>query len=200
MNDPIIIADAGPLIRLAAAGLLDAIRVTNRLVVMVDRVEAEVCGDLSKPFAREVRDWICSMGDAIDHIRTVEGFGIEHLEMRASFSESDADRRLLKAKLRNSGERAIREYIEDLPPGDPPYRLVLYEDDAVPQLMQSARAALTLMTTRAFARMLVERGYNADAVQALERVARTYNVKPAIVTIKEAEGLDEPDPDEKPGL
>jgi hypothetical protein len=36
-RQPIIVADAGPLIRLAAAGLLDALRGLNRRLVLVDR-------------------------------------------------------------------------------------------------------------------------------------------------------------------
>ena len=50
-RQPIIVADAGPLIRLAAAGLLDTLRGLNRRVVLVDRIEDEVVGDQSKPFA-----------------------------------------------------------------------------------------------------------------------------------------------------
>ena len=53
-RQPIIVADAGPLIRLAAAGLLDTLRGLNRQIVLVDRVEAEVIGDRSKPFADEI--------------------------------------------------------------------------------------------------------------------------------------------------
>ena len=55
-RDPIVMADTGPLIRLAAAGLLDGLRATNRRVVIVDRVEAEATQDRSKPFANEIAD------------------------------------------------------------------------------------------------------------------------------------------------
>ncbi len=41
-RQPIIVADAGPLIRLAAAGLLDTMRGLNRRIVLVDRIEEEV--------------------------------------------------------------------------------------------------------------------------------------------------------------
>lgn len=47
-RDPIVIADAGPLIRLAAADLLDAMRLTNRKIVIVDRIEEEVASDTAK--------------------------------------------------------------------------------------------------------------------------------------------------------
>ena len=46
---PTIVADAGPLIRLAAAGILDTLRGLNRRIVLVDRVEDEVVGDLRMP-------------------------------------------------------------------------------------------------------------------------------------------------------
>ena len=57
-RQPIIVADAGPLIRLAAAGLLDSVRGLNRRIVLVDRVEDEIVGDVSKPFAIEIKAWI----------------------------------------------------------------------------------------------------------------------------------------------
>ena len=37
-RQPIVVADAGPLIRLAAAGILDTLRGLNRRIVLVDRV------------------------------------------------------------------------------------------------------------------------------------------------------------------
>ena len=55
-RQPIIVADAGPLIRLAAAGLLDTLRGLNRRIVLVDRVEDAVAGDRTKPFAAEIAD------------------------------------------------------------------------------------------------------------------------------------------------
>jgi hypothetical protein len=191
-TDPIVIADSGPLIRLAAAGLLDAIRLTNRQIVMVDRIETEVCEDLSKPYAREIADWIVRSGDAIKREKTVEGAGIAALQAHAASPQAtDRDRQDLKKKIRNSGERAIREYVESIGPSDFEDVLVLYEDDDVPRLMQAAKAALTMMTTRAFAKLLTERGYNRDAARALEETAKIYNLKPVIVTTKEPSFVDE---------
>jgi hypothetical protein len=71
-QDPIIIADPGPLIRLAAAELLDTMRLTNRRIVLVDRIEEEVCGDPSKPFASEISAWIASMNGALERAETFE--------------------------------------------------------------------------------------------------------------------------------
>lgn len=191
-TDPIIIADAGPLIRLAAAGLLDAMRLTNRRIVLVDRIEEEVCGDASKPFAVEIAAWIGFMGAAIAHEETNEGIAIHILRERATTPEG---RQILKRKLRNSGERAIREYVESISPRDAEAVLVLYEDIGVPKLMQSADVLLTMMTTRAFARLLTERGYNFDAARALESIAGSYNLKPASIFRIEPSYLDEDEAD-----
>src|ERR1700712_6088218 len=108
-RDPIIIADAGPLIRLAAAGLLDSMRLTNRQVVVVDRVEEEACGDPSKPFAAEILAWMARMKGAIEHAETLEGIAIAALRLRDPTPENQL---MLKRAMRNSGERAIREYVE----------------------------------------------------------------------------------------
>jgi len=177
--DPIIVGDAGPLIRLAAAGLLDAISLTNRQVVMVDRIEEEVCGDRTKPFALEIAEWIARMGPAITHAETLEGIAIQALRARSATPE---DGLLLKRKLRDSGGRAIREYVESINPYDADQALVLYEDGNIPKLMQAANVVLTMMTTRAFANLLTERGYNPDAARALECIRGAYNLKPASVT------------------
>ncbi len=192
-HDPIIVADAGPLIRLAAAGLLDAIRLTNRQVVMVDRIEEEVCGDRSKPFADEIADWIARMGPAISRAETLEGIAIQALRARAATPE---DVLVLKRKLRDSGERAIREYVESIAPRDADQALVLYEDGNIPKLMQAASVPLTMMTTRAFAHLLTERGYNPDAERALEAIKGAYNLKPSSVTRIEPSFL--PDEDDVP--
>ncbi|WFR99619.1 hypothetical protein [Rhizobium tumorigenes] len=185
-QNPIIIADAGPLIRLAAAGLLDSMRLTNRRIVLVDRIEEEVCGDPTKPFAAEISTWIASMNGAIEHAETLEGIAISALRSRA---KNPLDLQKLKCAMRNSGERAIREYVETLDPRDADEALVLYEDGAVPSLMAAATVPMTLMSTRAFVRMISERGYNRDAVQALEAIASIYNLKPIVSTVIEANSL-----------
>jgi hypothetical protein len=172
-RDPIVMADTGPLIRLAAAGLLDGLRATNRRVVIVDRVEAEATQDRSKPFANEIAAWIERNADAIERPRTVIGAGVQQLESEPNTPEQQ---RLLKAALRNSGEKAIRDFLEDWAPATAG-ALVVYEDEDVPQALQTTRVPLVLMTTRRFARQLVEWGINVDAVKAIEEVAKTFNTK-----------------------
>lgn len=175
-HDPIVMADTGPLIRLAAAGLLDGLRATNRRVVIVDRVEAEATGDRSKPFANEIAEWIERNSDTIERPRTVVGVGIEKLEANTRTPE---EARLLKAALRNSGERAIRDFLETWVPGTSG-ALVIYEDEDVPKILQSTRVPIHLMTTRRFARQLVEWGINIDAVTAIEEVAKRFTTKPSM--------------------
>jgi hypothetical protein len=177
-RQPIVVADAGPLIRLAAADLLGSLRGLNRRIVLVDRVEDEVIGDVSKPYAREIANWIAEMGDAVLHAQTVTGVGIEALRERRRTPEED---RLLKSTLRNSGELALREFVENWRPTEVSSVLVLYEDRKVAALFLDADFPLTLMTTRAFARTLVKWGVNADAVDALEKIAEKYDLKPALV-------------------
>src|SRR5437660_2671745 len=103
-RDPIVMADTGPLIRLAAAGLLDGLRSTNRRVVIVDRVIAEAIADRTEPYAQEIARWIDRNSDAIERSRTLVGVAIEHLQAGPRTAEEE---RLLKATGRNSGETAI---------------------------------------------------------------------------------------------
>lgn len=177
-RQPIIVADAGPLIRLAAAGLLDTLRGLNRRVVLVDRVIDEVCGDPSKPFAADVAAWLLSMGDSVWPAVTVVGAGIEALRGRSRSPEEDA---ALKSALRNSGELAIREFIDGWLPAHPGAAVVVYEDRRVASLFIEADYPLTLMTTRAFAEVIAAWGVNVDAVAALEAVAGRYDLKPALI-------------------
>lgn len=183
-REPIIVADAGPLIRLAAAGLLDSLRGLNRRVVLVDRVEDEVIGDRTKPFAEDVARWMESMDTAILRVRTVVGTGIEALRAKIRTPAEDA---LLKGGLRNSGEYALLEFVDSWRPTETESAIVLYEDRRVATLFIDADYPLTLMTTRQFVRTIAAWGINVDAVAALEAISRTYDLKPAM--------LGEVDPD-----
>ena len=107
-RQPIVVADAGPLIRLAAAGLLETLHGLNRRTVLVDRVEDEVVGDRSKPFADVLAAWIADMGEAVLRIETVVGLGVTALRERSRTLEQDA---LPKSAQRNSGELALREFV-----------------------------------------------------------------------------------------
>jgi hypothetical protein len=183
-RQPIIVADAGPLIRLAAAGLLDTLRGLNRRVVLVDRLEDEVIGDLSKPFADEISAWIERSGEAVFRVQTVVGVGIASLRSRARTAQED---KLLKRALRDSGELAMREFVGHWQPTESASALVVYEDARAATLFLDSDFPVTLMTTLAFAETIAEWGVNADAVAALEGIAGQYSLKPALVGTYEAD-------------
>jgi hypothetical protein len=177
-RQPIILADAGPLIRLAAAGLLGSLRGLNRRIVLVDLVEDEVIGDRTKPFAPEIAAWIEQMGDAIQRVETVVGVGVAALRARDRTPAEDA---LLKAALRDSGEQALREFVAHWHPTETSSAVVLYEDRKVATLFLDVEFPVTLMTTRAFAQVIAGWGVNVDDVSALEAIADRYDLKPALV-------------------
>jgi hypothetical protein len=177
-RQPIVVADAGPLLRLAAAGLLDTVRGLNRRIVLVDRVEDELTGDPSKPFAKDIAAWIVTMGDALHRAPTVIGEGIRSLQAR---KRTESENAMLKAALRNSGELALREFVDGWTPAAAGSALVLYEDKRLPSLFMDVDYPVTLMTTRAFARVIAGWGINQDAVSALEKIADIYDLKPALV-------------------
>ena len=177
-RQPIVVADAGPLIRLAAAGLLGSLRNLNRRIVLVDRVEDEVCGDRTKPFAEEIASWIDIMGDAVLRVETVVGIGVAALRARVRDAQEES---LLKSALRDSGEQALREFVSHWQPTESSSAVVLYENRKVATLFLDIDYPVTLMTTRPFARLVQSWGVNVDAVSALESVAEKYNLKPALV-------------------
>ncbi|WP_430911113.1 hypothetical protein [Methylobacterium sp. sgz302541] len=177
-RQPIVVADAGPLIRLAAAGLLDTLRGFNRRIVLVDRVEDEVVGDLTKPFAAEIAAWIEGLGEAALKVETVVGIGVQALRARERTPREDA---LLKSALRDSGEQALREFVGHWQPAESGSAVVLYEDRKVATLFLDVDFPVTLMTTRAFVATVARWGVNADAVAALESVSERYDLKPALI-------------------
>jgi len=177
-RQPIIVADAGPLIRLAAAGLLDTLRGLNRRIVLVDRVEDEIIGDRSKPFAAEIAAWLAIMGDAILRVETVTGHGIAALKAQARTADQD---RLLKSALRDSGELAMREFLGYWRSTETASAIVVYEDRRVVALFVEADFPVTIMTTRKFAQTIAAWGINIDAVKSLDAIADRYDLKPAMI-------------------
>ena len=177
-RQPIIVADAGPLIRLAAAGILDTVRGLNRRIVLVDRVEDEVIGDLTKPFAADIAAWIAGLGEAALRVETVVGIGVATLRARTRTPAEDA---LLKSALRDSGEQALREFVAHWEPTEATSAVVLYEDRKVATLFLDVNFPVTLMTTRAFVATVTRWGINQDAVAALEGIADRYDLKPALM-------------------
>jgi hypothetical protein len=177
-REPIVIADAGPILRLAAAGLLPMLARLNRRIVLVDRVEDEFVGDAAKPYAAEIAAWIAAEGDALLRVQTIIGEGIAALKGRARTPDEEAR---LKSGLRNSGELALREFVDLWRPDSLASAVVLYEDRKVPNLFLEVDYPVTLMTTRAFVRTVASWGINLDAPAALEAVAALYDLKPAMI-------------------
>ena len=182
LNDrqPIIVADAGPLIRLAAAGLLDSMRGLNRRIVLVDCVEDEVVRDLSKPFAKEIKQWFVVMGDAIVREPTIIGRGIEALR---NDEQTPEVQKLLKHALRNSGELALREFVDAWQPTETSSAIVLFEDQKVGHLFNYFDYPVTLMTTRKFAQVIAEWGVNVDAVAELEKISKEFHMYPPMISV-----------------
>jgi hypothetical protein len=178
LNDrqPIVVADTGPLIRLAAAGLLPSLRGLNRRIVIVDRVEAEATADLSKPFAKDIRLWIDDMGDAIEKVQTLVGVGIRALETEERTPDRNA---LLKKSLRNSGEVALREFVENWTPTETSSCVVVYEDKKVPLMFVDVDFPVTVMTTRRFANVLAKWGVNVNAREAIDAIEGDFSLQPA---------------------
>ncbi len=177
-REPIVIADAGPILRLAAAGLLPMLARLNRRIVLVDRVEDELVGDAAKPYAAEIAQWIAAEGEALLRVSTIIGEGIASLKGRARTPDEEAR---LKSGLRNSGELALREFVDLWRPDSLAPAVVLYEDRKVPNLFLEVDYPVTLMTTRAFVRTVASWGINRDAPAALEAVAAIYDLKPAMI-------------------
>jgi hypothetical protein len=149
-------------------------------VVLVDRVEDEAIADLTKPYAQDIKSWIELMGDAVWHVQTVEGQGIKALRKDAGTPEL---RKLLKNALRNSGERAIREFVEIHAPKNAEEALVVYEDIDLHDQLAATMVPLTAVTTRRFAQVLNELGINVDAEDLLSKIPPRLDLKPAQTTI-----------------
>ena len=109
---------------------------------------------------------------------TAIGIGVATLKSRQRTAEEEA---VLKASLRDSGELALREFVDRWRPTEASSAIVLYEDRKVPPLMLGAEYPLTLMTTRTFVRVVQSWGVNIGAVAALEAIADRYDLKPALI-------------------
>ena len=117
------------------------------------------------------------MGTTILRVPTVVGVGIDTLRTKQRSPEEDT---LLKNTLRNSGEYALLEFVDNWRPTESSGAIVLYEDKKVATIFIGADYPLTLMTTRTFAAIIVDWGINVDAVTALEKIEGKYDLKPAL--------------------
>lgn len=157
----VVIADAGPLLRLAAAGLLDTMRPSNRQIVIVDMVEYEACHrHPDKPLAREILAWIERSGTAVRRVETTEGIAYAALLKREKTPENMAK---LKRLQRDGSERAVRDYVEELAPSDVRSVQVVYDDPNVQTLLLASKVPVELVATERFLHTLAGRGHHAPS-------------------------------------
>lgn len=166
MNFDATIVDAGSLVRLAVAGLLDnALQVTQSLVVL-DVVELECSSARPDDLAHRVRRWIDQAGDAVTRVETIEGIARGVLEQRTLRSRDQLER-----FNRDGAVRAIRSYVESLVPEDASMLLVVHEDRRLPGLLRATQVPVHLMTTRFFLQTLQRDGFGAKVDAAAEAIA-----------------------------
>lgn len=149
----IVVPHSGPLVHLAAAGLLHLLHDVGAAVVVVDMVAHEITRDLSKPGAEILEAWLAE-GSAPGSNRPVRVEETETGRLYAAVLEAKPDYRL-----RNGGETAIVEWLAERIAGTDRAVIVLYENGRVPTIVrnQSLDADIDVLTTRAFLEGLEQR-------------------------------------------
>lgn len=159
LRPTVVMADSSPLIHLAAVGQLDLLVGYGGRVVIPDVVRLETCFDPNKPFAAEISAWIdanpgVSVGDT-------DLGPVYELALKSG-----------TRRPRNSGERAIVDWIADniLHEGGP--ALIIYENGKVPNMLrrEGLPEDVVVMTSRYFLRLSQERGLLADAEETWARI------------------------------
>lgn len=157
----VVVPDMSPLIHLAAAGRLPLLHEFGRVVVM-DIVAHEASDDMTKPWAREVADWL-RKGQEAGSNQPVEVVKTEIGEAYRLARQADPS-----FTMRDAGERAIRDWLVDSLPEIGGPALVIYEDKRMPGLIQRERLEemVVMATTRAVLTFAQERGLIASAEEA----------------------------------
>lgn len=157
----VVVPDMSPLIHLAAAGRLPLLHEFGRVVVM-DIVAHEASDDLTKPWAREVAEWL-KKGQEGGSNQPVEVVKTEIGEAYRLARQTDPE-----FKMQDAGERAIRDWLVDTLPEIGGPALVVYEDKRVPALIQRERLeeVVVTATTRALLTFAQERGLIGSAEEA----------------------------------
>jgi len=154
----VVIPDMSPLIHLAAAGMLSLLQEFGRVVVM-DIVAYEASDDSTRPWALDVAAWL-KKGQELGGNQPVEIVKTEIGEAYRLARQADPN-----FKMRDAGERAIRDWLVDTLPyiGGP--ALVVYEDKKMPKLIQREHLeeVVVVATTRAVLAFAEERGLIASA-------------------------------------
>jgi hypothetical protein len=162
LRPTVVMADSSPLIHLAAVGQLDLLfRFGN--VVVVDVVRLETCFDRSKPFAPEIAAWIdANLGSRLSFGDTDLGPVYEHALQHGL------------SRPRNSGERAMVDWLADniVHEGGP--ALIIYENGKIPNMLrrEGLPEDVVVLTSRYFRRLSQELGYIPDAELAWAEIER----------------------------
>jgi hypothetical protein len=163
----IVVPDMSPLIHLAAGGLLPLLHEFGRVVVM-DIVAYEASDDLARPWARDVAVWL-TKGREPGSNQPVDVVTTEIGEAYRLARQADP-----AFKLRDAGERAIRDWLVDTLPEVGGPALVIYEDKRMPRLIQREQLAdvVVVATMRAVLVFAEERGLIASAEDAWNRIVQ----------------------------
>jgi predicted nucleic acid-binding protein len=157
----VVVPDMSPLVHLAAAGRLSLLQEFGRVVVM-DIVAYEASDDVTKPWALEVARWL-RKGQESGSNQPVEIVETEIGEAYRLARQTDPS-----FKLRDAGERAIRDWLVDTlaEVGGP--ALVIYEDKKLPKLIarEHLEDVVVVATTRAVLIFAEERGLIRSAEEA----------------------------------
>lgn len=155
----VVMADSSPLIHLAAVGLLDLLPAFGP-VVIADVVQLETCLDLTKPFAAEIAAWID--GNADVRVEETDLGPIYRLAIEQN-----------KPRPRNSGERAIVDWLADniVHEGGP--SLIVYENGKIPNMLrrEGLPEDVVVTTSRYFLQLAQVRGLIDDADAVWARIA-----------------------------
>ena len=158
----LLVADAPPLITLAAARSLDYLLYPELPVVIPDAVFYEATGTAGKLGAEEILDWYRANQDAV------------RVEPTQAFQDEITLREIAgRRPARNVGERAAVEFIRGYPLSRDARALLLSDDRDAERLAIVDPDRLILLTTWDFLRQLEEarRIQSADAVIEAAREA-----------------------------
>jgi hypothetical protein len=162
LQPTVVMADSSPLIHLAAVEHLDLLFEFGH-VVIADVVRSETCLDQNKPFAPEIAAWIdANLGSRLSLAETELG-PLYEMAVKTGVKRP-----------RNSGERAIVEWLAEniVHEGGP--ALIIYENGKIPTMLrrEGLPEDVVVTTSRYFLRLSQERGLLADAEETWDRIAK----------------------------
>jgi predicted nucleic acid-binding protein len=163
----VVLPDMSPLIHLAAAGRLALLQEFGRVVVM-DIVAFEASGDLTRPWARDVAEWL-QRGQEAGSNQPVEVAKTEIGEAYRLARQADPG-----FTMRDAGDRAIRDWLVDMLPEIGGPALVIYEDKRMPRLIQREHLeeVVVVATTRAVLSFAEERGLISSAEEVWNDIVK----------------------------